>query len=166
MNHFLNAASPTLIDLIKDKDFDGIVALMLTKLPSLISAIIILIIGSLISKLIGKLVVKGMQAKGVDSSIHSFIKTIVMFVVNLIFVLSALSTLCLAFLITLPRRGALPRAYRARKRAYNPFCKQTAILSAPQRAIRPCPRGVKTRGYPCRFPPSTRTCLPVLAHNP
>lgn len=93
MNYFLNAASPTLIDLIKEKDFDGIVALMLTKLPSLISAVIIVILGCLISKLIGKLVVKGMQAKGVDSSIHSFIKTIVMFVVNLIFVLSALSTL-------------------------------------------------------------------------
>lgn len=93
MNYFLNAPSPSLIDLIKEKDFEGISAYVLAKAPSFIAAVVIVIIGYIISKLIGKLVVKGMRLKGVDSSIHSFIKTIVMFIINLVFVLSALSTL-------------------------------------------------------------------------
>ncbi|MBE6771365.1 MAG: mechanosensitive ion channel [Ruminococcaceae bacterium] len=93
MNNFLNASSQSLADLIKEKDFEGISAYILAKAPSFIAAAIIVVIGYILSKLIGKLVVKAMRAKGVDSSIHSFIRTIVMFVINLVFVLSALSTL-------------------------------------------------------------------------
>ncbi len=93
MNNLLNASSQSLADLIKEKDFEGISAYILAKAPSFIAAAIIVVIGYILSKLIGKLVVKAMRAKGVDSSIHSFIRTIVMFVINLVFVLSALSTL-------------------------------------------------------------------------
>lgn len=91
--HLLNAAEATLGELLKKKDFEGIGNLLVSKAPLFIGAILIVIIGFVAAKLIGKLVVKGMQAKGVDPSIHSFIKTIVMFLVNLVFVLSALSTL-------------------------------------------------------------------------
>ncbi len=93
MNNLLNASSQSLADLIKEKDFEGISAYILAKAPSFIAAAIIVVIGYILSKLIGKLVVKAMRAKGVDSSIHSFIRTIVLFVINLVFVLSALSTL-------------------------------------------------------------------------
>lgn len=91
--YLLNASGATLAELIKENDYEGIIDLIILKMPMLIAAVIIVAIGYAASKLIGKLVVKGMQAKGVDSSIHSFIKTMVMFVINLVFVLSALSTL-------------------------------------------------------------------------
>lgn len=82
-----------LAQLINNKDFDGIIALIISKAPLIITALLIIVIGFIISNLIGKLVVKGLRAKGVDPSIHSFIKTIVSLVLKLIFVLSALSTL-------------------------------------------------------------------------
>lgn len=82
-----------LAQLIKAGDFDGIAALIISKLPQLFAAALIVVIGFLISNLIGKLVVKGMQAKGVDPSIHSFIRTIITLILKFVFILSALSTL-------------------------------------------------------------------------
>lgn len=82
-----------LAQLIKEKDFDGMVALAISKAPLILAAAAILVIGFIISNLIGKLVVKGMQAKGVDPSIHSFIRTIVTLILKFIFILSAFSTL-------------------------------------------------------------------------
>lgn len=82
-----------LAQLIQDKDYDGIIALLISKAPLIIAALLIVIIGFIISNLIGKLVVKGLQAKGVDPSVHSFIKTIVSLILKFIFILSALSTL-------------------------------------------------------------------------
>lgn len=82
-----------LIQLFKDGDYDAIISIILAKAPSVIAAIVMVIIGYIISKFIGKLVVKAMSAKGVDPSIHSFIKTVIMLLLNFIFILSALSTL-------------------------------------------------------------------------
>ena len=82
-----------LAQLIQDKDFDGIIALIISKAPVIFAALLIVIVGFIISNLIGKLVVKGLRAKGVDPSIHSFIKTIVTLILKFIFILSALSTL-------------------------------------------------------------------------
>ncbi len=82
-----------LAQLIEERNFDGIVALLISKAPLIISAILILVVGFIVSNLIGKLVVKGLQAKGVDPSVHSFIKTIVTLILKFIIVLSALSTL-------------------------------------------------------------------------
>ncbi len=82
-----------LAQLIQDKDFDGIIALIISKAPLILAALLIVIVGFIISNLIGKLVVKGLQAKGVDPSVHSFIKTIVSLILKFIFILSALSTL-------------------------------------------------------------------------
>lgn len=82
-----------LAQLIQDKDFDGIIALIISKAPLILAALLIVIVGFIISNLIGKLVVKGLQAKGVDPSVHSFIRTIVSLILKFIFILSALSTL-------------------------------------------------------------------------
>ncbi len=82
-----------LAQLIQDRDFDGIIALLISKAPLILAALVIVIVGFIISNLIGKLVVKGLQAKGVDPSVHSFIKTIVSLILKFIFILSALSTL-------------------------------------------------------------------------
>ena len=79
--------------LIQERDIDGIVALIIAKIPIIVSAIAILVIGFIISNLIGKLAVKAMQAKGVDPSIHSFIRTCITLLLKLAVILSALSTL-------------------------------------------------------------------------
>ncbi len=92
-NYYLSAERAGLVELIKSKDFDGILSLIGEKMPAIIAAAVIVIAGIIISKLIGKFAVKTMSAKGVDASVHSFIKTIIIFLVNLVFVLSALSTL-------------------------------------------------------------------------
>ena len=82
-----------LAQLIRENDFEGIKALILSKIPLITGVLIIIAIGIVIGNLIGKLVVKGLQLKGVDPSIHGFIKTIVKFTVEIVFILSALSTL-------------------------------------------------------------------------
>ena len=91
--YLLNAAQETVFELIKDKKYDLLFDRIEEKLPTIIGAVIIFIIGLVVSKIIGNLLVKAMEAKGVDSSIHSFIRTVVVFLINLVFVLSALSTL-------------------------------------------------------------------------
>ncbi len=82
-----------LAQLIQERDFEGIAALAISKAPLLLAAAVILVAGFLISNLIGKLAVKAMQAKGVDPSIHSFIRTIITLILKFVFILSALSTL-------------------------------------------------------------------------
>ncbi len=61
------------------------------KLPTIIIAVIIVIIGFWLSKLIPKIVVKGMKAKGVDSSVYIFIKNIISALIKITFLLSAFS---------------------------------------------------------------------------
>lgn len=82
-----------LATLIKDRDVEGIIALIISKAPLIIAAILIVVIGFVISNLIGKLIIKALRAKGVDPSIHSFIKTVITLLLKFVFILSALSTL-------------------------------------------------------------------------
>ncbi len=89
MNHY----TLNLIQLIKDKNIDGIVSYIIEKLPMFISALVILILGFIFSNFIGKLVVKGLEKKNVDPSTHTFIRTIVTLLLKFAFVLSALSAL-------------------------------------------------------------------------
>ena len=94
MNFYaLDSNGETFFELLKNKDYERIIGELIDKIPTILTAIIIIIIGFIFSKIIGKLLVKVMETKGVDSSVHSFIKTMVMFFVNLIFVLSAFSAL-------------------------------------------------------------------------
>lgn len=89
----MNINSLDFAQLIKDRDFDGITALIISKAPLILGAAAIIVAGFFISNLIGKLVVKGLRMKGVDPSIHGFIRTVVTLILKLIFILSALSTL-------------------------------------------------------------------------
>ena len=75
-----------LASLIKERDFDGIVALIISKAPVILAAVAIIVIGFVISNFIGKLVVKGLRAKGVDASIHSFIRTVVTLILKFVFI--------------------------------------------------------------------------------
>ena len=82
-----------LAELIKERDLEGIIALIISKLPLLISAAIIIAVGFAIANLIGKILIKALCAKGIDPSIHSFIRTIVTLILKFAVILSALSTL-------------------------------------------------------------------------
>lgn len=94
MNFFqLPLAEQSLVELIKARNYDGILSLILQKAPSVIAAVLIVVIGFIVSNLIGKLVVKAMRAKGVDPSIHSFIKTVITLLLKFVVILSAFSTL-------------------------------------------------------------------------
>lgn len=93
LHNLLSAGNSQIAELIKNKDFYGLVDLAVSKIPALIAAVVIIIIGVIVSKLMGNLVVKGMSKKGIDPSVHSFIRTIFVFIINMIFIISALSTL-------------------------------------------------------------------------
>ena len=89
----MNFYTMDIIQLLRERDYDALISLIISKIPMIVTALLILIIGFILSNLIGKLVVKGLQAKNVDPSIHSFIRTIVTLILKLAFVLSALSAL-------------------------------------------------------------------------
>lgn len=89
----MNVYTLSLAQLLRDRDFSGIADLIIDKLPVIIAAIAIVVIGFIASNIVGRLVVKGLRVKGIDPSIHSFIKTIVTLVLKLLILLSALSTL-------------------------------------------------------------------------
>lgn len=61
------------------------------KLPTLIIAVVLIIVGIWLSRLISKLAVKAMKAKGVDATVYNFISRIISAFIKLTFVLSALS---------------------------------------------------------------------------
>lgn len=74
-------------------EWDDVVKFVVSKAPLLLGAVIIVVVGSVLSNLVGKLVVKGMRARGIDPSIHTFIKTIVVLLLKFAVILSALSTM-------------------------------------------------------------------------
>lgn len=82
-----------LAQMIEERNFDGIIALLVSKTPLIVSSVLILLIGFAISNFIGKLVIKGLKANGVDPSIHTFIKTCITLILKFAFILSAISTL-------------------------------------------------------------------------
>ncbi len=61
------------------------------KLPTIIIAIVVVLLGYFISKFAKKLVVKTLKARKVDPSVYNFIKRIVSVSINFIFILSAAS---------------------------------------------------------------------------
>lgn len=73
---------------IEDMDILGTI---ITKLPTIILAILIIVAGYFISKFAKKLVVKTMKARNIDPSVYNFIKRLVSAAINFIFVMTALS---------------------------------------------------------------------------
>ncbi|MBQ7295010.1 MAG: mechanosensitive ion channel [Clostridia bacterium] len=61
------------------------------KLPTIILAVVLVIIGYFLAKLCKKLVVKAMQARNVDPSVYNFVKRIVSVGINFAFIMTALS---------------------------------------------------------------------------
>lgn len=74
-------------------EWDDVVKFVVSKAPLLLGAVIIVVVGFVLSNLVGKLVVKGMRARGIDPSIHTFIKTIIVLLLKFAVILSALSTM-------------------------------------------------------------------------
>lgn len=74
-------------------EWNDVVKFVVSKAPLLLGAVIIVVVGFVLSNLVGKLVVKGMRARGIDPSIHTFIKTIVVLLLKFAVILSALSTM-------------------------------------------------------------------------
>ena len=74
-------------------EWDDVVKFVVSMAPLLLGAVIIVVVGFVLSNLVGKLVVKGMRARGIDPSIHTFIKTIVVLLLKFAVILSALSTM-------------------------------------------------------------------------
>lgn len=61
------------------------------KLPTIILAVVFVVLGYFLAKLAKKLVVKAMKARNVDPSVYNFIKRIVSVGINFIFIMTALS---------------------------------------------------------------------------
>lgn len=68
-----------------------IVGKFFEKLPTLIIAAVLILIGIWLSRFVSKLTVKAMKAKNVDATIYNFISRVISTVIKLIFILSALS---------------------------------------------------------------------------
>lgn len=68
-----------------------IVNKVIEKIPTLIIAVVLIVIGFFLAKVVSNLTVKAMKAKGVDSSVYNFIKRIISTLIKGAFLLSALS---------------------------------------------------------------------------
>lgn len=89
----MNICALNIVQLLKERDYEAVLSLIISKIPMIVTALLIIVIGFIFANFVGKLVVKGLEAKNVDPSIHSFIKTIVTLVLKLAFILSALSAI-------------------------------------------------------------------------
>lgn len=68
-----------------------IVGTIVSKLPTIIIAVVLIILGILVSRIVSKIAVKAMEAHGVDPSVYNFIRRIISVLVKAAFFLSALS---------------------------------------------------------------------------
>ena len=96
---------------------------------------IIIALGFWVSSLIGKLLIKGLTRKGVDASIHSFLRSIVVWLLRFAVILSALSTLGFnlnSFIAALGAAGLT--AERLRTTATPIFCVRTTPRATPTTA--------------------------------
>ena len=64
---------------------------IIEKLPTLIIAVVVLILGFFAAKFISNLMVKAMKAKGVDPTVYNFIRRIVSAFIKIFVVMSAVS---------------------------------------------------------------------------
>lgn len=68
-----------------------IIGTIMTKLPTIILAVILVVLGIFISRLVAKIATKAMKSKGVDPSVYNFIRRIISVLIKAVFFLSALS---------------------------------------------------------------------------
>ena len=68
-----------------------IIGTIMTKLPTLILAAVLIILGIFVSRIVSKIATKAMQSRGVDPSVYNFIRRIISVLVKAAFFLSALS---------------------------------------------------------------------------
>ena len=68
-----------------------IIDTVMTKLPTVILAAVLIILGIFISRIISKIAAKAMHARGVDPSVYNFIRRIISVLIKAVFFLSALS---------------------------------------------------------------------------
>lgn len=68
-----------------------IIGTVMTKLPTVILAAVLIILGIFISRIISKVAAKAMHARGVDPSVYNFIRRIISVLIKAVFFLSALS---------------------------------------------------------------------------
>lgn len=61
------------------------------KLPTVILAILLIVLGFILARVISKLSVKAMQSRGVDPSVYNFIKRTISVLIKFVFLMSALS---------------------------------------------------------------------------
>ena len=90
-NGQFNDASTALKNIVEYLDSLQLFEKFMEKLPTIIIAIVIILIGYFLSRVARKLVVKAMKARKVDPSVYNFIKRIVSVGINFIFILSAAS---------------------------------------------------------------------------
>lgn len=68
-----------------------IIGKITAKLPTIIIAVVLIVLGIFVSRFIAKIAVKAMQARGIDPSVYNFIKRIISVGIKAAFFLSALS---------------------------------------------------------------------------
>ena len=69
----------------------NIIGTITAKLPTIIIAVVFVVLGIFVSRFMAKIAVKAMQARGIDPSVYNFIKRIISVGIKAAFFLSALS---------------------------------------------------------------------------
>ena len=90
-NGQFNDVSTAFKNIVEYLDSLQLIEKFLEKLPTILIAIVIVLLGYFLSRIARKLVVKTMKARKVDPSVYNFIKRIVSVGINFIFILSAAS---------------------------------------------------------------------------
>ena len=90
-NGQFNDVSTSLDNIVEYLDSLQLVEKFMEKLPTIIIAIVVVLLGYFLSKIAKKLVVKALKARKVDPSVYNFIKRIVSVAINFTFILLAAS---------------------------------------------------------------------------
>ena len=90
-NGQFNDASTAFNNIVEYLDSLQLFEKFMEKLPTIIIAVVFILVGYFLSKLAKKLVVKALQARKVDPSVYNFIKRIVSVAINFTFILLAAS---------------------------------------------------------------------------
>ena len=90
-NGQFNDASTSFGNIVEYLDSLQLFEKFMEKLPTIIIAVVVILIGYLLSRVARKLIVKTLQARKVDPSVYNFIKRVVSVTINFISILTAAS---------------------------------------------------------------------------